>query len=271
MSTARNPFYPFAVVRFFIGYLTYFSTTSLFGLLFAPLFLLLTPLVKAKHRLVYVLLRGYMAFLSRWWLPALGLYRIVELPDSLPTGAAVYVANHRGFMDGPLLLGLLPPAGIIVKSNYIRWLVPDMVAPHFDCIQLDPNSPASVQAAVVRCRAVIAGGRNLLIFPEGTRARSGRLGRFKAVAFRIAVDTGAPVVPVIIHSTQPFMAKVPGSLFPRGRNVYRLRLLDPERVLPDDSADALSDRVYRRMARELQELDRGTFWEVGDHGTTRTI
>jgi 1-acyl-sn-glycerol-3-phosphate acyltransferase len=177
-------------------------------------------------------------------------------------------------MDGPLLLGLLPPTGIIVKSRYVRWLVPGMVAPHFDCICLDPNSPASVQAAIARCRAVIAAGRNLLVFPEGTRARSGRLGRFKSIAFRIAVETRTPVVPVLTHSTEPFMAKVPGSLFPRARNVYRVRILDPERVLPDDSADALADRVYRRMARELKELDRGTFWEVlqgGDSGTTRTV
>ena len=116
MSTSRDPFHPFAVIRFFIGYLTYFSTTSLFGLLSAPLFLALTPWPRVKHRLVYVLLRGYMAFLSRVWLPALGLYRIAELPrsDSLPASPAIYVSNHRGFMDGPLLLGLLPSAGIIV-------------------------------------------------------------------------------------------------------------------------------------------------------------
>ena len=276
MNTERNPFYPVVVVRFLIGYITYFGTTSLFGLLAAPLFIVLTPLPRVKCRMVHSLLRGYMAFLGRVWLPALGLYRIAELPrpNALPAGPAIYVANHRGFMDGPLLLGLLPPVGVIVKSNYIRWLVPRLLAPHFDCIQLDPNSPSSVRAAVARCRAVIAAGRSLLVFPEGTRAWSGRLGRFKSVAFRIAVETGAPVVTVITHSTHPFMAKVPGSLFPRGRNVYRLRVLDPERVQPEDSADALADRVYWRMARELKELDRGTFWEVlpgGDHGTTRTV
>ena len=72
----------------------------------------------------------------------------------------------------------LPPVGVVVKSNYIRWLVPGAMAPHFDCIRLDPESPASIHAAVVRCRAVIDAGRSLLVFPEGTRARSGRLGRF---------------------------------------------------------------------------------------------
>ena len=264
MTHGRSPFYPFVVVRFLIGYLTYFGTTSLFGILAAPFFLVLTLLPGVKYRVVYGLLRGYMAFLSRVWLPALGIYQIAELPcpSAMPAGPAICVANHRGFMDGPLLLGLLPPTGIIVKSRYVRWLVPGMLAPHFDCICLDPNSPASVQAAVARCRAVIAASRNLLVFPEGTRARSGRLGRFKSVAFRVAAETRTPVVPVLVHSTQAFMAKVSGSLFPRARNVYRIRLLDPEPVLPDDSADALADRVYRRMARELKELDKGTMWEA---------
>ena len=267
----NDPFYPFVLVRFLIGYATYFGSTLFFGLLSAPLFLALTPWPQTKHRLVYFLLRNYMAFLGRVWLPALGIYRIAELPKQFPAGPAIYVANHRGFMDGPLLLGLLPPAGIIVKLNYVRWLVPRLIAPHFDCIQLDPNSPASVQAAVTQCRAVIEAGRSLLIFPEGTRSPSGRLGRFKPVAFRIAVATGAPVVPVVVHSTEPFMAKRPGSFFPRRRNVFRIRLLDPEHVPPNDTADALSDRVYRRLARELKELDRGTVWEIGNHGTTRTV
>jgi hypothetical protein len=57
------------------------------------------------------------------------------------------------------------------------------------------------------------------------------------------------------------MAKVPGSVFPRQRVEYRIRFLDAETRLPDDTADSLSDRVYRRMARELKMLDAGTVWE----------
>jgi hypothetical protein len=61
------------------------------------------------------------------------------------------------------------------------------------------------------------------------------------------------------------MANVPGSIFPRRRNVYRIRFLDPETPRPDDVADALCDRVYRRMAQELKQLDAGTSWEIEPH------
>ena len=48
-----------------------------------------------------------------------------------------------------------------------------------------------------------------------------------------------PVVPVILHTPLPFMAKLPGSIFPRRRNDYRIRFLDPEIPRADDDADAL--------------------------------
>jgi hypothetical protein len=64
-----------------------------------------------------------------------------------------------------------------------------------------------------------------------------------------------------VHSTLPFMAKVPGSIFPRGQNVYRVRFLDPEPMDLDDTPESLSDRVHHRLALELKILDAGTVWE----------
>ena len=99
------------------------------------------------------------------------------------------------------------------------------------------------------------------MFPEGTRARSGRLQHFNRIAFQLALASGAPVWPVIVHSTCPFMAKVPGSIFPQGQNEFRIRFLDRECPRPDDDAISLCDRVHRRMAQELKILDAGTVWE----------
>lgn len=262
MRTERALFFPLVVVRCLIGYATYFGANFLFVSAAWPVLLLLTAMPRVKAWVLRVAVHDYLAFFTRRWLPWLGIYRVAELPVSLPVGPVLYVANHRGFMDAPLLLGLLPGTGVLVKMWYTRWMLPGVLARHFDLVSLDPNSMASVQTALERCRAIVAGGRNMLVFPEGTRTRTGRLGRFKPVAFRVAVETGTAVAPVVIHSTEPFMAKVPGSFFLRQRNVYRIRLLDREEVLPDDSADALADRVCRRMARELKELDKGTVWET---------
>jgi 1-acyl-sn-glycerol-3-phosphate acyltransferase len=165
-------------------------------------------------------------------------------------------------MDAIMILGLLPRTGVLIKARDTRQPMYGLLARHFDLVSVDRNSLSSVSASLDKCRRVIVGGKNMLVFPEGTRARSGRLQHFNRIAFQLALTSGARVVPVVIHSTQPFMARVPGSIFPRGRNEYRIRFLDPEMPRADDTAESLSDRVHRRMAEELKTLDAGTIWET---------
>jgi 1-acyl-sn-glycerol-3-phosphate acyltransferase len=258
--------YPLTVLLFSVGYLGYFLSKVLFVVAAVPLVIVLAPFPRAKYRLLHSITHRYLGFFTRTWLPALGVYRIVEisgLAQARPGRPAIYVANHRGFMDGILMLGLLPHTGVLVKARDTRQPMYNLLERHFDLVGVDQNSLDSVSASLARCRRVLAEGKNLLVFPEGTRAPTGRLQRFNRIAFQLALAAGAPVIPVIIHSTQPFMARVPGSIFPRTRNEYRIRFLDPETPRPDDEAEALGDRVYRRMAAELKLLDAGTFWEAG--------
>jgi len=264
-SAAREPFRPLQVLRYAAGYTTYFLSKGVFVVLAAPLLLVLWPFPRARHSLLTAITHRYLAFLSRVWLPALGLYRLAEisgLDRALASGPAVYVANHRGRMDGPLVLGLLPGAGILIKAREGRQLAFALLMRHFDFIAVDPHRLSSAAAALVRARQVLGSGRNLLVFPEGTRAPSGRLQPFKGIAFQLATEAGVPVVPVVVHSLVPFMARCPGSWFPRRHNVYRLRFLDPERARPNDRPADWAERVRRRMAQELKPLDVGTPWEV---------
>jgi hypothetical protein len=69
------------------------------------------------------------------------------------------------------------------------------------------------------------------------------------------------VLPVVIHSTEPFMGKISGSIFPRRENFFRIRFLDAELPRPGENATQFSDRVRRRLAQELKALDADTSWE----------
>ncbi|MGA2242169.1 MAG: lysophospholipid acyltransferase family protein [Verrucomicrobiota bacterium] len=265
MKTGNERFFPLTVLRFSIGYGSYLVSKIVFVLAALPLVFVLWPFPRAKYRLLQAVIHHYLAFFSRTWLPAIGVYRVVEIAGrerALTVRPAVCVANHRGFMDSILLLGLMPRTGVLIKSRDTRQPMYGLLARHFDLVSVDRHSLNSVSASLDRCRRVLDAGKNLLIFPEGTRARSGRLQHFNRIAFDLALAAGVPVVPVVIHSTQPFMAKLPGSIFPRRQNDYRIRFLDPEIPHPDDDADALCDRVHRRMAQELNTLDAGTVWET---------
>ncbi len=266
MKGARERSYPVTVLLLSAGYLSYGLSKAGFILCGAPVALLLAPFPKLKARVLQAMIHRYLAFFTRKWLPWLGVYRVVEiagLDRALASTPAILVANHRGRMDGIFVLGLLPRTGVVLKARDARAPTYALLERHFDIVGVDRRSLNSVGSAIERCRALLGSRKNLLVFPEGTRARSGRLQHFNRIAFQLAVATGAPVVPIVIHSTCPFMAKVPGSLFPRGRNEYRIRFLAPERAQPGETADHLGDRIHRRMAQELEHLDAGTCWERG--------
>ncbi|MEI7730365.1 MAG: lysophospholipid acyltransferase family protein [Verrucomicrobiota bacterium] len=266
MKTSGERFFPLTVLIFSLGYLSYFFTKTVCVLFGAPLMLLLTPFPRAKYQVLQTITHGVLGFFTRTWLPLLGVYRIAEisgLESALATRPAILVANHRGFMDSILLLGLVPRMGVLIKSRDTKQPMYALLSKHFDLVSVDRDSLAHISSSLDRCRQVLADGKFLLIFPEGTRARTGRLQSFNRIAFQLAIDTGLPIRSVLIHSTQPFMGKVPGSLFPRRRNEFRIRFLDLETPQPDDDVDRLSERVHRRMARELKTLDAGTVWETG--------
>ena len=256
--------YMLNVPLYLVGYGSYFLCKVVFVAVCAPALLALTPFPRARYQFLQLTMRGFLAVFVRGWLPALGLYRIVEvsgLERALAVGPAVLAANHRGFLDSLLLLSLVPRLGVVIKARYTRQPLYVVLTRTFDLVSVDAGRLSSVAAALASCRRILSAGRRLLVYPEGTRARSGRLQPFHPLAFEVACDARVPVVPVLIHSTVPVMARVPGSVFPRRRVEYRIRFLDAETRLPEDTAKSLGDRVYRRMARELKMLDAGTVWE----------
>jgi 1-acyl-sn-glycerol-3-phosphate acyltransferase len=256
--------YMLNVPLYLVGYGSYFLCKVVFVAVCAPALLALTPFPRARYQFLQLTMRGFLAVFVRGWLPALGLYRIVEvsgLERALAVGPAVLAANHRGFLDSLLLLSLVPRLGVVIKARYTRQPLYAVLARTFDLVTVDSGRLSSVAAALAACRRILSAGRRLLVYPEGTRARSSRLLPFHPLAFEVACNAGVPVVPVLIHSTVPLMAKVPGSVFPRQRNDFHIRFLDAETWQPDDTAESLCDRVYRRMARELKTLDAGTVWE----------
>ena len=265
MKTDTELFYPLKVVVSCLGYASYFLSKIVFVTVIFPIFVIMLPWPRAQQAFLQVVPHRYLGFFSRRWLPLLGVYRVAEisgLENALAARPVVLVANHRSLMDALLLIGLLPRTGVLIKSRDTRKVMNGLLARYFDLVSIERYSIESLSATLEKSRRLIGAGKNMLVFPEGTRARSGRLQHFNRFAFDLALTAGIPVVPVILHTTQPFMAKLPGSIFPRRRNDYRIRFLAPEMARGDDDAISLCDRVHRRMAEELKQLDAGTVWEI---------
>ena len=252
-------------VRLCIGYAFYHLSKGVFLIAAIPLLLLLFPFPRTRQRVLGGITHAYLGWLSRSGLPAIGIYHLAEVSGLDRAGAArpaVYVSNHRSRMDGPFLLGLLPNTGVVIKAREGHQWSFALLMRHFDFVSVSAGNLARLRGALDRAREILSEGRSLVIFPEGTRAPSGRLQSFHPLAFQLARDAGVPIVPVVVHSTLPFMGRIAGSYFPVAPNVFRVRFLEIDRPGPNEDPDEWSDRIRRRMARELRELDAGTYWET---------
>ena len=131
-----------------------------------------------------------------WKIDVVGLEHV---PDS---GPAVLCPNHLAAIDSFLLPAVLNRSVIYVgKAEYLddwktRWLFPAL-----GMIPIDRRGGDHAAVAIDAARAVLTGGGLFAIYPEGTRSRSGKLYRGHTGAARLAIETGAPIIPVGLVGT----------------------------------------------------------------------
>jgi 1-acyl-sn-glycerol-3-phosphate acyltransferase len=255
--------YPLRVLGAAAGYTSYFLAIVIFLCLGVPLLLFLAFRPALMRRVMYRTLKVYTFFLTRIWLPLLQVYSIAEISgyDRRSMSNVIFVANHRGKLDALLLLSMLPESGVLIKPKYSRIPIYSTFVKYLDFVKADASSPAALAASLARSAKILNQGKSLLVFPEGTRAKSGKLQAFKEFSFKVALETGRPVVPVIIHSDYPFMARTPQSIFPRYRLRYTIRFCTPCAAREHERPVEFADRIHALMSETLAELDKGTYWD----------
>jgi 1-acyl-sn-glycerol-3-phosphate acyltransferase len=137
-----------------------------------------------------------------------GLVRLrVEGADNLPAeGPAIIAANHLSFFDSVLLLFALPRRVYALgKAEYTDRRITRWLFCGAGMIPLSRQRPADLAGAFDQARDVLEAGDVLAIFPEGTRSRDGRLHRGHSGAAHLALETGAPLIPMGIIGTDQIL------------------------------------------------------------------
>jgi len=246
--------FPLAILGHF-GYLFSLTTIIIMSVALLPLL----PFPRIRRAVAGRFLRGFLGLFALYYLPAVQACKIVECSglDHLKGGGpAIIVANHRSSIDAILLLALLPPTGLIIKARHVRKPAYACLVRFFDFVSTEAGTPSAIRRSLDKCRELLASGMNLLIFPEGMRASSSRLMPFADLAFRVAIEQGVPIVPVVIHSDRPFLNRQPGSYFPPETVQFRIRVLSPIPTQTERNPHRLSDTVSRQMASVLADWDR---------------
>ncbi len=86
------------------------------------------------------------------------------------------------------------------------------------------NKREAAQASVAAAAEALKSGLNIVIFAEGTRSKDGRLAAFKRGPFYLAMETGAPIVPIAISGTQTMMRKHSAAIRP---GTAKVEFLEP--------------------------------------------
>jgi len=165
-----------------------------------------------------------------------------------PRTALIFMPNHISFLDGPLLEMLIPGAArVVLKKSILRIPVVGLGMRFVGFVPVDRKGAEGGKRSIARAvRMIREQGYSFLIFPEGTRSRSGKLQRFRRGGFFLALETGAPIVPVTISGTFELMPK--GQKYARKGRV-RVAFHDPIPTVgytPETMA-GLMDKVRRAI------------------------
>jgi 1-acyl-sn-glycerol-3-phosphate acyltransferase len=168
-------------------------------------------------------------------------------------GPFIAVSNHESFVD-ILLISHLPwemkwlSKIEIMRIPVLGW---DMVLA--GDVPVERGTARSAVKAMQRCTEILKGGGSVIIFPEGTRSETDEMLPFKDGAFRLAIDTGCPILPLVVHGTGTALPKH-GWRF--GRSIAEVRVLPliETSTLQRSDIKRLSDQVRTVIEAERQRM-----------------
>ncbi|GEM_PF-629747 len=189
-----------------------------------------------------------------WRLEIEGIERLRE------GGPYLICSNHQSMLDVLVLMAL---RGDFKWVSGVRFFKVPMLAAYMRItgyIAADLKNPFSAAGILEACGEWLRKNVSVGMFPEGTRSPDGRLGPFKAGAFRVAVEESVPVLPVAIDGTHPLLPK--GNWTYTGDTpfaVVRVRVCEPIPLdaLPEATPSALSAACREAIGECLTEW-RGT-------------
>jgi glycerol-3-phosphate dehydrogenase (NAD(P)+) len=172
----------------------------------------------------------------------------------VPDGPVIFASNHRSFID-PFIIGTITRRPIYYVAKRELFDIHPLIAWVLNALGAFPVHRGAGDAEMIEtAKEILARGDSVLMFPEGTRTRPGTLGRPKRGVGRLALESGAPVVPVAVIGTE----RIRRGWFLRPHKV-RLRIGRPltfprvEAASPH-LATAVTDRIWPNVMLQWEWL-----------------
>jgi len=204
-----------------------------------------------------VILQQFTCFWGSFYTWLMPLWRIkIDGRKNIRTGAKyVVVSNHQSQLDILVNFRLFFHYKIVSKSEMFRipcmgW---NMTLNRY--IMLKRGNKESVAEMMKRCEETLEEGSSVLLYPEGTRSKDGKIQKFKHGAFALAKKMQVPILPIIITGTSEALPKYSMKTTKISRIYERVLPAIPYETFGHLHVEEIADLVHEVMVRELDKLE----------------
>lgn len=202
----------------------------------------------------------YLHHLTRDWarsmVKAAGGKVTVTGIDNIPADQAVlFVSNHQGNFDIPLLLGYIDqPKGFVAKIELKKLPMVRTWMELIQCVFMDRNDLRQSLQVMNEAIQTLKNGHSMVIFPEGTRSKGGPVQEFKKGSLRLALKAQVPVIPIGISGSYRLMEAQGFQIKPASISIHigKPILLH---TLPKEDQQEAAALVQKQVQKLLEEAE----------------
>ena len=182
---------------------------------------------------------------------------VMGLSNIDPDKSYIYMSNHQSNYDIPILLGHLPVQfRWLAKVELFRIPLFGYAMKRAGYICIDRSNRKSAFESLEKAAVIIRNGVSVMIFPEGTRSYDGNIGSFKKGGFVLAIESGVPILPIIIRGTFSVMSRNRLLIKP---GKVTLEILEPVETsgFTKETKDELMEKIGIIMRESVDEGKKG--------------
>ncbi|MFL0197562.1 lysophospholipid acyltransferase family protein [Clostridium sp. WILCCON 0269] len=122
--------------------------------------------------------------------------------ENLPDSTCLFVSNHQGFLDIPIIISSIDrTVGFISKKEITKFKLITYWMRQIKCVFIDRKSIRESMKSINEAIETLKKGHSMVIFPEGTRSKGPSIGEFKKGSLKLALKAKVPVVPIAIDGS----------------------------------------------------------------------
>lgn len=181
-------------------------------------------------------------------------FEVRRSPGFDPTRTSLFISNHVNIFDAFVIYSAIPQfvRGLELETHFkipaYGWMMK-----RFGNVPVPAGtSPSELKRMFQLAKAALDDGVSLIVFPEGSRTRTGRVGEFKRGAFVMAQQFGYPIVPMSIVGSYQFHRTGDWMLYPSKITVYLHDTIETK-DLRKEEVDSLRERVHGIVSRPVEE------------------